>query len=425
MLSKIKNILFWSVISAAFIGPGTVTVAAKAGASYGLSLLWALTFSVIATIVLQEGAARLTIASGKTLGETIAERFGGKSYLSWVIFLSVGLGCAAYEAGNILGAVSGAAILLDMDKNIWVIIIGLLAYLVLRSGNISIISSTLGFVVAIMGFAFLSAAFSSNVSLSDVFVSAVIPEFPAGSSLLMVGLVGTTVVPYNLFLGSGISKGQSVQEMRVGLIWAVIIGGVISAAVLVVGVDIAGEFSFTALVERLENSMGGWASLLIGIGLLAAGFTSSVTAPLATAIAGQSVFPKSKGWENKGVYFRYTWLAVLATGLLFGISGIKPIPVIILAQAVNGILLPFVACLLWVVLNSRSTMPDGFRNGLASNLLTGVVVMVSIFLGLNNLVRATLSALSISHIENLLLPVFIGAILITFLMGWKVYQERN
>ena len=66
------SILFWSVISAAFIGPGTVTTASAAGASFDLDLIWALVFATLACIVLQEAAARVTIGSGKTLGEAIA-----------------------------------------------------------------------------------------------------------------------------------------------------------------------------------------------------------------------------------------------------------------------------------------------------------------------------------------------------------------
>ena len=89
------------VIAAAFIGPGTVTTAAAAGAGYGYSLLWALVFSIIACILLQESAARITIASGLTLGEAIKHRFKSQK-VALAIGVAIFLGCAAYEAGNIL-----------------------------------------------------------------------------------------------------------------------------------------------------------------------------------------------------------------------------------------------------------------------------------------------------------------------------------
>ena len=72
-MRRLVSILLWSAISAAFIGPGTVTTAAAAGAGYGMSLLWALLFSTIACLSLQEASARLTIASGKPLAQAIGE----------------------------------------------------------------------------------------------------------------------------------------------------------------------------------------------------------------------------------------------------------------------------------------------------------------------------------------------------------------
>ena len=99
------------VIAAAFIGPGTVTTAAASGAKFGYSLLWALLFSTLACIVLQESAARVTIVSGKTIGEAIKKNYRSNRN-AWLVAISIFLGCAAYEAGNILGAISGLALVI-------------------------------------------------------------------------------------------------------------------------------------------------------------------------------------------------------------------------------------------------------------------------------------------------------------------------
>ncbi|MEM9986356.1 MAG: divalent metal cation transporter, partial [Bacteroidota bacterium] len=108
MRKSLASILFWLVISAAFIGPGTVATAAKAGATYGSSLIWALLFSVAATYLLQEAAARIPLLSGKNLGQALQETFQGPrgKWLNRFLAVAVILGCAAYEAGNILGAVA-------------------------------------------------------------------------------------------------------------------------------------------------------------------------------------------------------------------------------------------------------------------------------------------------------------------------------
>lgn len=426
-MHKLKNILFWSVISAAFIGPGTVTVAAKAGASFGLSLLWALTFSIVATIVLQEGAARLTIATGKTLGQAIAEKFKGKQTIGWMIFLAIAVGCAAYEAGNILGAVSGVSLVFDMDRKVLTMIIVVLATTILLSNNIKIIGNVMGIVVAIMGVAFVMAALNTDFSLTDLLVSSFVPSIPAGSSLLIIGLIGTTVVPYNIFLGSGISKDQQLNEMRSGLIGAVLIGGVISVAVIIVGTNISGEFSFQALTQALQSKVGDWAGLLFGIGLFAAGFTSSITAPLATAVTGQSIFSQNEKWAVGKMNFKLTWMIVLGIGLLFGMTEIKPIPVIILAQAANGLLLPVVAIFLWLLLNDQQLIKQDFANGKVLNILTGLVVFVAIFLGLNNVVKAAISALAIQNLSNesVWIGLTIVSTLVTTYPTWKILKYRN
>ena len=78
--ARILNVLFWSVVSAAFIGPGTVTTATKAGAVFQFDLMWALMFSTFACLLLQEASARVTIYSIMNLGQAIAKQFEGKKW---------------------------------------------------------------------------------------------------------------------------------------------------------------------------------------------------------------------------------------------------------------------------------------------------------------------------------------------------------
>lgn len=386
--SKLLNILFWSIISAAFIGPGTVTTASKAGATYGTSLIWALLFSTIATIVLQEAAARLTIASGKNLGEIVATKFGDNLGLKIILFLSIFVGCAAYQAGNMLGAISGIKLLHDWSMPmiaIWTAGIGLIAAILLLIGNFKTIANVLGLVVALMGGVFLYVAFTTDISLASVASGAFIPSFPTGSLLLILGLIGTTIVPYNLFLASGISKGQGIREMRQGLAIAVLIGGIISIAILIAGTNVTGEFSFENLAATLAKKTGAWAATLFGIGLFAAGLSSSITSPLAAAVTAQSLFDKKGNWSAKSLNFKLVWGIVLVFGLGFGIFGAKPIPAIILAQAVNGLLLPIVVVFLILAVNDVELLGKKYVNSLGLNIISLLIVSVVCYLGLRNL----------------------------------------
>ncbi len=232
-MKRLLNLLFWSVIAAAFIGPGTVTTAARAGSDFGFTLAWALLFSTIACLVLQEASARITVLTGKELGEAVQQRYSGPGpwrFAPAVMAAGVVLGCAAYEAGNLLGGVAGLRLVVDASPALLTGICGVGAAALLATGNTRWIARSLGALVAVMGLAFLVTAVRLAPDAAALLSGLVIPRFPTGSTVLVLGLVGTTVVPYNLFLGSALARNHQLGEMRWGLALAVGGGGLISLA---------------------------------------------------------------------------------------------------------------------------------------------------------------------------------------------------
>jgi manganese transport protein len=397
-MKRLANILLWSVIAAAFIGPGTVTTAAQAGSDFRFALAWALLFSVVACLVLQEAAGRITVLTGSELGSAIRSRFAGSSWkraAPLLVAVGIILGCAAYEAGNLLGAVAGARLFVDVAPAGLTVVTGAAAALLLSSGRLRWIAHALGVLVAVMGVAFLVTAVRLGPDLRDLLTGLFVPRIPAGSAVLVLGLVGTTVVPYNLFLGSALAKGSGLGEMRWGLAVAVIGGGVISLGVLVVGSALGGGLEYQRLMAVLGDRLGKGAEASLAVGLFAAGFTSAITAPLAAALTARSLLGSDddRRWTERSPRFRAVWIGVLATGMAFGIAGLRPIPVIILAQAFNGILLPLVAVFLWIAMNDRDLLGDDGTNSRLQNLVTGAVVLVCVILGLRGLVAAVRGAL--------------------------------
>jgi Mn2+/Fe2+ NRAMP family transporter len=404
---RFLNILFWSVISAAFIGPGTVTTCSKAGADYQYDLLWAMVFSTFACLLLQEASARITIISGKNLGQAIAKQFEGKPSRFVVLALVVGaiiLGSAAYETGNIVGSVIGLQLMFDVSEVYLIIGIGILAYISLSIKSVELIARILGGIVFFMGIAFFTTAIQVTPSYSGIIKGSLIPLLPdtSGAGLLVLGLIGTTVVPYDLFLGSGIlDKKQTISEMRFGVSIAVIAGGLVSMAIMVVGTLVKGEFTYVALSEALSLNIGPSAVYVFGFGMFAAGFSSAITAPLASAITARSVFFKTDNlkWEPTGINFKLVYLSILITGLAFGFLNVQPIPAIILAQAFNGLILPFISIFLIFVINDPVVMGKDNTNSLFFNILMSLVMWVTMIIGLINVIKAFVKAFSIS-IEN-------------------------
>jgi manganese transport protein len=421
-----RKTLIWFVISAAFIGPGTVTTATSAGAQYGLTLLWTIVFAIIACIVLQEGAARINIAANLSLGQAIVKQFNSdnkKFSLALVLTFAVVLGCAAYEAGNILGAVSGITLVSGINSRLATVAIIAIAGTLLYTNRFNLITNFLALIIGVMGITLLAVAFSLDIDTSQLIQGMVLPSIPKGSELLTLGLIGTTVVPYNLFLGSRIAKSQELSNMRRGLSLSVLLGGLISLSLIIIGSKVVGPFSFASVADALSTATGPWAIYFFAFGLFAAGLTSAITAAWAASITLTSTI-KVKSEERA---FRITWMLVLLTGLVFGVSQVKPIPIIILAQAVNGVLLPFLAIAILLVLNNKQIMQEN-GNKLMGNLVLLAIIWVTGILGLLNITKAAISAFAIEQEINntLLITLASMSLLITIGVGsYAVSKTKN
>ena len=404
MKSRLRSIGPAALVAAAFIGPGTITTCTLAGAGYGYALLWALLFSVIATIVLQEMAARLGIVARKGLGEALNAQFhrGVGRVISVLLILSaIGVGNAAYETGNILGGALGLEALFgevslfksgEFTLRIWGPVIGIIAFALLFLGSYKKLEKILVALVILMSIVFLATTVSLAPQLGEILKGLFVPNIPTGAILTVAGLVGTTVVPYNLFLHAAIvqERWKDKEDLRAARldIWiSILLGGLVSMSIVVTA---AAAFfgsgkeiqNATDLAVQLEPILGNWATGFIGVGLFAAGLTSAITAPLAAAYATCGILGWKKDLQSKR--FRSIWMVILAVGIILSAVGLKPVPVIVFAQAANGILLPIIAIYLLWVMNDKKLLGE-YRNHLLLNIIGGIVVLVAIFLGLRSI----------------------------------------
>jgi Mn2+/Fe2+ NRAMP family transporter len=372
MKNKFASIILWSVISAAFIGPGTVATAVSAGSRFQLDLLWTVVFATIACIIIQETAARITISSGLNLGQTFRMKFGdrwGRIFQFVIGWIVIG-GCAAFEAGNLVGAAEGLSLVVNTNQVSIIVIISLAAALLLWLDRPYWISGLMLILVALMGMSFVILAQSNHYSAIQLASKILAPSFPAGSGLVMLGLIGTTIVPYNIFLGSGISQQQTIPMMRIGLISSVLLGGLVTAFILVAGTVVNDFTSFDELMFTFSQQTGSAGVFALAAGLFGAGFSSSVTAPFAASIIASSVF----GWKKWRLLLVYVF--VLLTGVLVGISDVKPVPLIITVQALNGIILPLLVLFLIIIVNDKKIVPERYRPGIVYNILLMLVLIV-------------------------------------------------
>lgn len=349
MKASYSRALVWSLIAAAFIGPGTVTTAAKAGSQGGWFYAPYVVLAAVAGLLLMEMVARITLVSGRSLGQVLGER--GR-WLAVACFGAVLLGCMAYQAGNLLGALSGVQLLAPVQR-LWVLPLGAAAFAVLWKGDTKSIARALSAIVVLMGLVFVVSSFLLLFSGTLLIGNGTVV------SATVIGLVGTTIVPYNFFLAAGLSKGQSLGEMRLGLVGSFLVGGIITLSIVLVGSVATSFTSFADLARTLDASLGGMSKVVLGFGLFAAGFSSAVTAPLAAALAGRELLGREKSdLANTSTWFRIIWGGVLAVGLLVACLELDIISVIIAAQVANGLLLPFVAAIVLVLANDRFLLED-------------------------------------------------------------------
>ena len=382
------------LIAAAFIGPGTVTLCTIAGASFGYSLIWAIILSIFSTIVLQEMSLRIGLITKMNLAQVIRINIKSKflnRLLLILIISSILIGNAAYEAGNITGASLGiSAILNSQSINYIPVFIGLIAFIVLYQGDYKVLERSLVFLVLIMSISFFITAIITKPDINALINGVITPKIDSNNLTIILGLIGTTVVPYNLFLHSSLvsEKWNSVNKLKVARFesfFSILIGGLVSLSIIITAAsvnnrDVNGVID---LAKGLEPLYGNFAIYFLGIGLFASGITSSITAPLAAAYVAKSCF----GWEDslKSGKFRAIWIIILIIGVLVSMVKINPIEIIKFAQFSNSLLLPIIAIILLWLINNKNIISNEYSYRY-QNIFGFLIVIISIILGTKGLI---------------------------------------
>ena len=390
----VKDIGPGVLIAAAFIGPGTVTLCTIAGVSYGYSLIWAIILSIFATIFLQELSLRIGLATKMNVAEVIRKSVKSvflNRFLLILIVSSILIGNAAYEAGNITGASLGISGIINYKAiNNIPLFIGIIAFVILYQGNYKIIERSLIILVLLMSLSFFLTAIITRPDISALLAGIFTPRVNEKSILIVLGLIGTTVVPYNIFLHSSlvIEKWDSIKELKTARIESFIsifLGGIVSLSIIVTAASVNTQDvdSIIDLAKGLEPLYGKFAIYFLGIGLFASGITSSITAPLAASYVAKSCF----GWKGsmKSTKFRLVWILVLLFGVIVSMIDINPIEIIKFAQFSNSLLLPIITIiLLWIVNNNRITGSQYSYN--YQNIFGAIIIIISIVLGARGII---------------------------------------
>ena len=361
-----------------------------AGIDFGIELLWALTLSIFITYYFQEIAARMGWVLKADLDQIIKVYITHgfwRSLILGLILVTIFFGNSVYQGGNLSGTLLGLQSLAATDqyKFLMLLLIGFLVIIFLWNERFEAIKRFLVLMVFLMGISFTITAITLGSDLFNILKASLLPSLSTENTFMVIALVGTTVVPYNLFLHTSLvnrSHGQisGLKALRIDAAVSIAVGGLISMAILITAASTEADSirSVIDLIALLEPSFGQASRFIIGFGLFAAGLTSSITAPLAAGLVAQSVL-KSTRFDHK-YSSRIASVAVFLIGFIIALVGSAPVEIIKFAQIANGLLLPIITCTL-LILSSKSSVMGEYANSPFQRAIGSLLVLFTMLLG--------------------------------------------
>ena len=369
---------------------GGVTTYTAVGAHYGFQMLWLLLLSTAGLLVVQEMCARMGAVTGKGLSDLIRERFG----VRWTIVAMLALLIA--NGSNIVAEYAGIAASLELfhvERIVSVPIAAVLIWVLVVFFSYRIVERAL-FVLVLAYLAYPISAFIVGPPWGDVVRDTVIPTLPLEQAALVaaLALVGTTITPYMQFYiqASVVDKGIDVEQYRferVDVLLGAILTGLNGFFILIVAGAVlhpAGIHVNAAAdaAQALGPLAGQQAQLLFGVGLFGASLLAATVMPLSTSYAICEAF----GWESgisknfrEAPVFMGLFTLLVVVGALIVLSPSVPlIPLILVSQNVNGLLLPIVLVFILKLAGDRRIMGDQVNGRISQVIGVGTAVGASV-----------------------------------------------
>lgn len=394
-----------AIMSAAIIGPGTVTTASQQGALYGFTSLWILLVACVIAYFFQEPAMRISIGCKESVMVGVREHLSpGVAKFLWIVIF---VGSIAFQAGNLSGASMALEYFVPGTSNLmWAVVMSLLAFIIVMLNRYKVIENVNQVLILMMVFAFVLTAFTSGPDIGDLVTEGFSFKIPGGNAVLAVSLLATTVTPnlvlgYSAFLRKKYADSQTpardikLAKADLGLnmfVTFLITGSIIVCSATVIHPTGKEITSAADMATQLVPLLGRFAGILFSIGLWAAAISSvlyhvSIHNTLFPTAFHVDEDPKAK--HNLAVVVA----VVLIPVILIAFLGQSPVQLIIAAQALNGIALPMVCVICWILCNKKDLLGT-YANNLRQNIVMGCVTVLTTIFALNALISVGKSILA-------------------------------
>ncbi len=372
---------------------GGITTYSVAGAHFGYSLIWSFVPIIIVLVIIQEMCSRMAVVTGKGLADLIREEFGVKVtfYAMIVLIFSNLFNTIAEFAG-----IAASAELFGMSKYALVPACAVFIWWLIVKGTYKSVEKV--FLVACLFYVtYIISGFISAPDWKEVAESSISPKiyFDKAYLVMLMGVIGTTIAPWMQFYqqSSVVEKGISLKDYKYSK-WDVIVGAFVVNIVAVFIVIVCANTLFKNGVRietakdaalALKPLAGHYCFYLFAFGLLNASIFSACILPLSTAYSvcegmGWEVGVNRRFREAPQFYSLYTALIVVGAAIIL-IPGIKLIPIMLISQAANGILLPFVLIFMLLLVNNKRLM-GAHTNSRLYNIFTVATVIAMIGLSI-------------------------------------------
>ncbi|MEI3606435.1 Nramp family divalent metal transporter [Pseudogracilibacillus sp. SE30717A] len=378
------------ITSALVVGPGSLTLASKIGAIYGNQLIWILIITVIFMMIYTEMSMRIGLATKSTFIQLINQKWG--KFGGLLIGLGAFLVTTSFQAGNSIGVGIAFSIITGLNTQLLIVLLTILGIVLLFSKNFyDLLEKLMIGLIALMLLSFIITAFLAKPSVGSI-ASGIIPTIPEGSLGLIIALTATSFsivgAAYQSYLVK--EKGWGITEAKEGAkesYFGIFLLGLITLLVMIIGaavlkpagivVDSVNEMGLT-----LEPLFGSWATIVFMFGLFGAAFSSL----MGNATIGGAMLSDGIGFGNslKDIRVKITIIAVMLFGSIIAlIFGGAPVNMIIFAQAITIVVVPFIAIALLVVANDEKIMGE-LKNTVIKNVIAIIGLIVLILLAFNN-----------------------------------------
>jgi len=406
MTKRFRHFRTRLLIFLAVVGPGIITANVDndaggiytysvAGASFGYSLLWTLIPITVALIVVQEIVARMGAVTGKGLADLIREEYGFRmTFLVMILLLIADLGNTISEFA---GLASGMSVL-GVSRYIAVPLGAALVWALVVQGTYRSVEKV--FLVACLFYiAYPLSCFLAHPHWADALKGTLFPHlrFASTDLYMIIGLVGTTIAPWMQFYlqSAVVEKGVKLRDYKYSR-WDVIVGCITTDVVAFFIIAACAATIFVAGHGRIRDAgdaalalrplAGRAASYLFAFGLVNASLFSACILPLATAYyvcegLGVESGVNKRLREAPAFYSLYTAIILIGALAVILLSTEKQIPIILLSQVINGILLPFVLIFMLRLAN-REDLMGPYRNNRTFNAIAWLTCVTMIALTL-------------------------------------------